>query len=173
MKQSKAPCETRQPHPALPAECLSFRAATPDDTAFLFEVYAGTRMDELDAVAWDENQKLAFFKMQFDARQRQYREVYRHADCSIILKDDQPIGTILVDRNDREIRLVDISILPEHRNAGVGTQLVVKLLEDATVAALPVNLHVLKTSDAVRFYERLGFSNIEEDGAYLKMIWAD
>jgi len=163
------------PHfsPALQTRSLSLRAATPHDAAFLLQVYASTRMDELKAIAWDENQKLAFVKMQFDARQRQYREVYPHAVCSIILKDDQPIGTILVDRNDREIRLVDISILPEHRNAGAGTQLVVKLLEDATVAALPVNLHVLKTSDAVRFYQRLGFSKIEEDDAYLKMIWAD
>src|SRR5205807_2751522 len=135
---------------------LSLRATTPDDRALLLEIYASTRLIELELVPWDESQKRAFIKMQFDARQQQYDETYRGADSSIILQQGQPIGTMLVSRREREIMLVDIALFPAHRNAGVGTKLVKALMEEAAGAGKTVRLHVLATSVAVKMYERLG-----------------
>ena len=35
-------------------EQISLRSATPEDDPFLFELYAGTRSDEMAAVAWSD-----------------------------------------------------------------------------------------------------------------------
>ena len=147
---------------------LSLRDTTPEDQDFLLEVYASTRLDELAVTGWDDKQKLTFIKMQFLVRERSYPEV----DSKIILLDRRPVGRMLVDRGDAEILLRDIALLTEYRNAGIGSRLLQDLLKEAAAAGKPIKLHVLSTSPAVRFYERLGFTTTStEPTAYLEMKW--
>ena len=147
---------------------LSLRDSTPDDNAFLLDVYASTRLDELAGTGWDDNQKRAFIQMQFLARER----IYPRVDSKIILLNGQPVGRMLVDRNESAILLRDIALLTEYRNAGIGSRLLQDLMSEAVAANKPVELHVLSTSPAVRFYERLGFSRTsDEPAAYLEMKW--
>jgi ribosomal protein S18 acetylase RimI-like enzyme len=147
---------------------LSLRDSTPDDNAFLFDVYASTRLDELAGTGWDDNQKRAFIQMQFLARER----IYPQADSKIILLNGKPVGRILVDRGEAAILLRDIALLTEHRNAGIGSRLIQELMSEAAAAGKPVELHVLSTSPAVRLYERFGFrATSTEPGAYLEMKW--
>ncbi len=47
---------------------VHFRPIRPDDEAFLYEVYASTRTEELAVVDWDDTQKAAFLHMQFAAQ---------------------------------------------------------------------------------------------------------
>jgi ribosomal protein S18 acetylase RimI-like enzyme len=151
-------------------DCLSsasLRPATAADDAFLLAVYSSTRSGELDAVGWDDNQKRLFIKMQFDAQRRCYPD----GDNSVVMVDERAAGRILVSRSDSEILLVDISLLPEYRNAGIGTCLIQKLLREAAVAGKPVRLHVLNSSPAVKLYDRLEFVRIGSDGTYLEMLW--
>ena len=150
---------------------ISLRPESDEDQQFMRALYASTRLTELELVPWNEHQKQAFVKMQFDARQQQYRDAYRGAVSSIILQESAPIGAMLVDERERETVLVDIALLPEHRNAGLGTQLVRALMDEAAGSGKVVRLHVLGTSAAVRFYERLGFSKTSDDGTYLEMTW--
>ena len=146
---------------------LLLRDATPDDEPFLFEVYASTRIDELEGLGWDDNQKQAFIKMQFLARERTYPRV----DNRIILLNGRPIGRILVDRKETGILLHDIALLKEFRNAGVGSRLIHDLMNEATAASKTITLHVFGMSPAVRLYERLGFVRTGSDAAYLEMKW--
>lgn len=148
---------------------ISLRAATPDDEAFLLDVYASTRIDELAGTGWDDNQKLAFIRMQFLVRERTYPQV----DSRIILLNGRPVGRLMVDRNDDAILLRDIALLTEYRNSGIGSRLIEELLQEAAAAGKPVHLHVLAMSPAVRLYERLGFrsSGDEAGAAYLEMKW--
>jgi GNAT superfamily N-acetyltransferase len=150
---------------------LSLRAAKSEDEPLLLEIYAGTRLEELKSVPWDDNQKRAFFKTQFDARQQQYRDVYRRSIDYIILQRGQPIGRILIENREHYVALVDIALLPEHQKAGLGTLLMEALLRKAANQDSMIGLHVLKTSAAVRFYERLEFRISGDDGTYLEMIW--
>ena len=149
---------------------LSLRAATPDDEAFLLEVYAQTRLDELAGLAWSDEQKRAFIKMQFVARER----TYPRADDRIILLDEQPVGRIMVDRSETAILLRDIALLTEYQNAGIGSRLIKDLMKEATAAGKPIELHVVSASPAVRLYERLAFRRTDDAGAqvaYLEMKW--
>ena len=118
---------------------ISLRDSTPDDQGFLLDVYASTRLDELAGTGWDDNQKRAFIQMQFLARER----IYPQVDSKIILLNGQPVGRMLVDRNETAILLRDIALLTEYRNAGIGSRLVQDLMSEAAAANKPVELHVL------------------------------
>jgi ribosomal protein S18 acetylase RimI-like enzyme len=140
--------------------------ALPEDERFLFEVYASARADELAQVAWDEAQLDSFLKMQFNMQRR----VYRDADQQIILIKDRPAGRLIVVRTEEEIRLADISLLPEYRRAGAGTYLLTKLIREASGAGKPVRLQVEKSNEpAKRLYERLGFAVTGESGTHFQM----
>lgn len=147
---------------------LTLREATPEDEPFLLEVYASTRIEELEGLGWNDDQMRAFIKMQFTARER----TYPRADNRIILLNGRPIGRMMIDRGDASILLSDIALLTEYRNAGIGSRLLTELMKDAASAGKPIQLHVLATSPAVRLYERLGFCKSgDETATYLEMKW--
>ena len=150
-------------------ENLSLRDATPDDRDFLLEVYASTRLEELEAFGWDDDQKQAFITMQFQARERSQPRV----DNKIILLNGRAIGRMLVDRTETPMVLRDIALLTEYRNSGIGGRLIQDLMTEAASAGKPIRLHVVASSPAVRLYERLGFqsSGNEAGAAYLEMKW--
>src|SRR5262249_25707524 len=109
--------------------------------------------------------------MQFAARERAYDSQYPRADRGILLEGDRPIGRIVADRGEAAITLVDIALLAERRNAGIGTALVQGLQAEAAAMGKPVRLQVLKSSRAARLYERLGFAVVGDSGVYLAMEW--
>ena len=145
---------------------FSLREATPEDEPFLLELYASTRLEELEPFGWDDNQKQAFIKMQFVVRERSYR-----GDNRIILLNRRAIGRILVERSETTILLRDIALLPEYRHARIGSRLIQDLMNEARSAGHAIRLHVVATSPAVRLYERLGFRRSGDEGAYLEMTW--
>ena len=143
------------------------RPAGADDRGFLLQVYASTREEELRLVAWDDEQKAAFIRQQFEAQDVYYREHYAAASFDVIEDDDGPIGRLYVSRWDDEIRIVDIALLPEHRGRGSGTALVRDVLDEAARSGKRVSIHVERNNPALRLYERLGFVPVDERGVYL------
>jgi GNAT superfamily N-acetyltransferase len=139
------------------------------DEEFLYRVYASTRQEELAQTGWDETQKAAFLRMQFDAQSSYYEEHYRGAEFSVILSDDHPAGRLYVARWQEEIRIVDIAILPEHRGMGIGTRLLKDLISESEESGKPLSIHVERFNPALRLYERLGFRATADKGVYLLM----
>jgi ribosomal protein S18 acetylase RimI-like enzyme len=149
---------------------IELRPSSEEDETLLYELYASTRDAEMSAVDWDQAQKESFLQMQFAAQMTHYQNHFPQATHHIILLEREPIGRIYVDRNDREIRVLDITISPEYRNRGIGSTLMGKLLDEADQSGAPVRLFVWRLNhDALRWYERLGFSQVEDAGAYLLM----
>ncbi len=148
------------------------RPVTPEDNEFLYELYKTMRAMEMGLVDWDDNQKEQFLQMQFQAQQTHYQTTFPTAEHQIILLDGHPIGRIYVDRNANEIRLLDIILLPTHRNLGIGTTYLQQLQHDAADKNVPVRFYVWQFNhDAQRFYHRLGFQTVAEAGAYIQMEW--
>jgi len=141
------------------------------DEAFLFAVYASTRVDEMALVPWDKPQQEAFLRMQFNAQRSSYAVQFPNADYRIIVRDGQQAGRLIVDRSGEVILLIDIALLPEFRMAGIGSALMKQILTEAIESQKPVKLHVEKFNRALRLYERLGFSAIDENGIYIEMVW--
>jgi len=147
------------------------RAATPEDEQFLRAVYACTRAEELARVPWSDEQKRAFTDMQFTAQDAHYRRHYPNTQYSIIEVQGLPAGRLYVDRCEKEIRIIDIAMLPEHRRAGIGTKLLCELQDEARAAGKVLTIHVEKFNPALRLYQRLGFKQIEDKGVYLFLEW--
>ncbi len=142
---------------------VGFRAVTKQDDDFLYTLYATTRDDELTQTDWDDSQKEMFLKMQHDAQKQSYSAQYPNVEHKLIVLDaTTPVGRIMLNRSDDEFRLVDISIVPEHRSKGIGTALISEFINEADGCGVPVRLHVFKYSRATTLYARLGFTQIED-----------
>ena len=152
---------------------ISLRPITPEDESFLARLYASTRAEELAVTGWSDEEKAMFCRMQFNAQTAHYRENYPGASFQIIEQDGVWLGRLYVARWEREIRIIDIAVLPEHRGAGLGTQLVRALQDEARSAGKTLTIHVERFNPALRLYERLGFEQVEDKGVYLLMKWED
>jgi ribosomal protein S18 acetylase RimI-like enzyme len=150
---------------------ISLRPVEPEDELFLLEVYATTRADELALVPWDEEQKQAFVRMQFDAQQYHYRKFYPEGKHEIILCGDRPVGRLYVAEMDQEIRILDITVLPPDRNVGIGSHLIEELLDQAARARKSLSVHVESFNPSLHLFERLGFAQTETQGIYVLMKW--
>lgn len=149
---------------------LTLRPVTPDDDAFLLSVYDSTRAEELDQVQWEEGQREAFLKWQFEMQRREYEACFSDAEYNVILIDGEPAGRIWIARTDEEIRLLDIAILTAFQNCGAGTILLRKLIDEAKVTGKRLRHMVfVLNNNAHRFYERLGFVEIDDVGGYKHM----
>lgn len=151
---------------------ITLRPISPEDMGFLLRVYRGTREDELATIVdWTEEQKAWFVLMQFNAQHAWYQEHYVGATFDIILVDGDPAGRLYVHRRETEIRLVDIAILPELRNRGIGSTLLAGLLAESEETGKPLTIHVEKYNPAMKLYRRLGFRTIADRGPYDLLEW--
>jgi GNAT superfamily N-acetyltransferase len=143
-----------------------------EDAELLLRIYASTRLEELSVVPWTDDQKDAFLRQQFTAQHAHYQENYKGAAFDVIRVAGRPCGRLYVARWPREVRLVDIALLPEFRGAGLGGRIVADLLAEAREAGRTVTVHVERMNRALAFYERLGFAVTEDKGVYLFLRWS-
>ena len=59
--------------------------------------------------------------MQFSAQQTGYASRFPESEHTIILNDGTPVGRVWIARTSNDIRIVDISLLPQYRRHGIGT----------------------------------------------------
>ena len=177
---------------------VRLRSVEDRDLPFLAELYASTRREEVAQTPWSEEQKEAFLRWQFENQHWHYREYYPSCELLVIEEDggtgegsgaaaeevggevaaepgtgasSAPIGRLYVDRWPDQIRLVDISLLPEHRGRGLGTALLGELLAEGEARGLPVTIHVEFNNPALFLYRRLGFRHVDSNGIYYLMKW--
>jgi ribosomal protein S18 acetylase RimI-like enzyme len=136
---------------------------------FLLTLYATTREEELTRVDWTPEQKAVFVHHQFEAQHRHWQENYTATRWDLIVCEGEPIGRLYVARWPDDIRIVDISLMPEHRGCGIGTRLIRDLFAEGDASGCKVSIHVEIYNPARRLYERLGFVQAGEHGVYLRM----
>jgi ribosomal protein S18 acetylase RimI-like enzyme len=151
---------------------VMLRPVTPDDEPFLYELFVHAHSDELPTDHLDATQRELILRMQFLAQQGTYRAQFPKAEDKIILVAGHPVGRLLVERQESEIRGVDIALLPEHRSTGVGTVLIKDLMAEAEKTGKPFRIQVVKTNRAARLYERLGIYKTGERGTHYSMEWS-
>ena len=64
--------------------------------------------------------------------------------------DGRAAGRLIVDRSGEDILLIDVALLPEFRNGGIGSALVKQVMAEAAQAQKPLKLHVEKFNRARR-----------------------
>ncbi len=158
--------------PNIAAQSVTLKPVDESARGFLFSVYASTRAEELAVTGWTDQQKHDFLQMQFFAQDKHYRENYPGAEFEIIQVSSEPAGRLYVHDRPEEIRIIDISLLPQFRNHGIGTQLLQEILGQARKSGKTVSIHVEMFNPALRLYERLGFQKTGENGPYQLMRWS-
>lgn len=150
---------------------IAYRPMTDEDLPFIARLFASTRAEEVAATGWPPEAQHAFLDQQHQAQHQHYRNVYPGAEWLIIERAADAIGRLYLDESDAELLLMDISLLPEQRGAGLGGAILADLLTLAAGKGKPIGLHVEKFNPAQRLYRRLGFVAMEEQGIYDRMEW--
>jgi len=156
---------------AIDRHSISYRPIREDDREFLYRLYASTRAEEMKLVPWTDGEKEQFVRMQFHAQTMHYADQYDTSEFFIIEQNGSPIGRLYFDQRPDEVSIVDITLLPETRGAGLGTMLLQEILDEAGRIGKAVVIYVEHFNPARRLYERLGFRHVDTNGVYHLMRW--
>jgi ribosomal protein S18 acetylase RimI-like enzyme len=154
---------------AIHTKPVRFRPATDEDMEFLHRLYASTRLPEMAVTGWCEDQIETFLIMQFRLQHTQYKQNYPGATFDIVLIDSRPAGRLYVDRRDDRITVIDIVLLPEFRQRGIGGRIMRELVAEADARGLMMCLHVEMSNPILPFYKALGLKEIELRGIHYYM----
>ena len=132
---------------------ITLRAATIEDLGFAGELYLETMRYITDRLPqFDEGQHMAKFAERFLPN-----------EVRIVVAAGEDIGWLQVSETGDEIFLKQIFLQPACQGRGIGSQLIVDLIERSRQTRKPVRLGVVKNNPAVRLYRRLGFQLTSED----------
>lgn len=152
-------------------ETITLRPVQSSDEELLRELYHTTREAELAQVPWSSEQKQAFMQMQWQAQKRHYAAEHPRAAHLVICREGVPVGRLYVDRSGDAFHILDIALLPEHRNQGTGSFLLSRIMDEARVAGKPVTVFVDTFNPSLRFFHRLGFATAEQTGFHSLLKW--
>jgi len=145
---------------------VTTRAATPNDDAFLFELFKAVRAPELAQARLEPAQLDVLMTIQFAGQRQSYGAQYPGGH-EIILLDGKPIGRMWLFRGPSEHTLVDISLLPEFQNRGIGAALIAEAIARARSAGVRLSCSVAALNHgSLRFHQRLGFRIVGQDELY-------
>lgn len=150
---------------------LNVRPAADGDQEFMKRLYASTR-DDLRQIQADPDFIDTLIAMQQNIQIAGYRNTYPDAQYLVLEHDGEAVGRIVVNTDSREMRLVDISLLPQARGKGFGTAVLRALQRCAAEKNLPLALSVHSSNpQAKRLYLTLGFQLASGDAMTEQMVW--
>jgi ribosomal protein S18 acetylase RimI-like enzyme len=156
----------------IPGEGITLRAVTEADRDFVLSAYASTRAAEMAMVPWTAEQKDAFVKAQFAAQAHHYAAEYPGASHEIICRDGVATGRLYLDRGAEKFHILDVTVLPEFRNAGIGSFVLRRILEEAGRSGLPVSIYVESFNPSFNLFRKLGFQLSSNDGFQCLLRWS-
>ncbi len=149
-------------------DTIVLRPLREQDDSFLRAVYASTREDDLALLP--EPIGGQFINSQYELQRAHYLANFPGAEWSVIEHLAQPVGRMIVDRSSDPWCLIDIAVVTEWRNHGIGTWLIESLLREAAQADVELVLSVrVENIAARRLYNRLGLLKRDEIGAYISL----
>jgi ribosomal protein S18 acetylase RimI-like enzyme len=109
--------------------------------------------------------------MQWEAQKSHYAAQHPQASHEIICLEGTDAGRVYLDRTGEKFHILDITLLPEHRNRGAGSFLMGQIMADAKEAGKPVSIFVETFNPSLRLFQRLGFTPIQQEGFHLLLQW--
>ncbi len=91
-------------------------------------------------------------------------------EAQVVEVDGEPAGLWKLWRRHDAWWILQVQLMPEHQNRGIGAALIRGLQAEAREAGMPLKLKVLKTNPALRLYERLGFVVVGDDEHGFEML---
>ena len=120
---------------------------------------------------WSDEPKAAFVAMQFEAQSAHYAEHYTGMTSDVVVIDGDDAGRLLVARWAREIRIVDVALLPSFRGRGAGGELLPSSwTRRSRWARRSASTSSARTARSGSTGGR-GFRPVGEAGVHLRMQW--
>src|SRR6266404_6100496 len=102
-------------------------------------------------------------KLNMGAQINSFRQQWEPTQVRIITREGADIGWLQSTTTDGELFLAQLFLDAAVENQGIGTEVMHRLISEATLADRAVTLGVVKINPALRLYERLGFTITHED----------
>lgn len=150
---------------------FTLRPETPADLPFARELFATTRPLERQMWQNGEDAWLTFMAQQLDAQEKHYRAHFPDVTIDILERDGRDVGRLCLCLLPGEVRVMDIALIPEIRDQGLGSALLRAIMDEAARRGLAVRLHVESFNRAYGLYQRLGFRQLEDKGVYQFLEW--
>ena len=104
------------------------------------------------------------------AQLAEYKTKFYGAAFQVIMFKKRNAGRLYTWESDVEIRLIDITLLPQFRGKGIGTTILKDLIKRSNKVQKIISLHVDPASSAaLHVYQRLGFIYIKNNGRHFYM----
>ena len=99
-----------------------------------------------------------------------YRKNFCIENQYIIELDDKRIGWLNYIKETVEIEIHQIFILPKYQNKGIGSKILIDIINTGKNEHKPIKLQVLKSNNkAKKLYEKLGFIEYEQNNTHHKL----
>ncbi len=141
-------------------EKLSFRKAQANDSEFVFAVKKEAFREYVEQVwGWDDSYQRKLHKRRFTVQ-----------DACIIQFRGIDVGFLATSSTPDILKVNQIYILPEYQGRGIGSAVMTRIIDDASLEQKSVTLQVLKVNTlGVAFYDRLGFIIVGESSTHFQM----
>jgi len=151
---------------------VSLRGMTQSDLRFIQRLFARVRWPEFAASGMPPRQICALLRMQCNAQHQHYMQHFQKTDYGVLVgPDGQLIGRLYLDWGKEDLRIVDIALMPNWQQRGLGRALLECVFADAAAKGMKVAIHVEKNNPALKLYDRLGFRAVEDKEVYWFMEW--
>lgn len=130
------------------------------DSDFVFAVKKAAFRGYVEQVeGWDDTHQRELHNKRFDSQ-----------DFRIIQFQGNDIGFFSTSCTSDSLKVYQFFIHPEYQDRGIGSACMTRILTDANATGKAVNLQVLKINiRGIAFYQRLGFSIVDEDSTHVQM----
>ena len=132
---------------------IALRTACSGDFIFARDLYFETMHGMIERLfGWDQARE-----------ERNFAAFFKVEEVRIITADEQNVGWIQEQVEDRTINLGSFYVIPAMQGRGIGTKVLETLLTHAAAQSKAMTLAVIKINPARHFYEKRGFRITHED----------
>ncbi len=140
---------------------IILRHCLTEDSEFYYNVKKTTLKQYIEQIwgEWDE-----------DFQRERHKKNFSPKYTQIIQWCAKDIGILVIEEDSEVLMVHNIEILPEYQNKGIGTYLMLKIVQNANEKRKNVLLHVLKSNlKAKKFYHKIGFKDDIEEETHFRM----
>lgn len=152
---------------------ITLRPRHANEENFWREVFYDAVREHFASLNLPENELKNLLEFQFQAQTIDYGKNYPQASNDVIMYKNVPAGRVIISTEHGDLHLIDIAVLSEFRNRGIGTKILQWLFEKSRQTKLPIRFYVEKINPAFRLYERLGFKIVADVTSHFQMEWRD
>ncbi|MGV6850583.1 MAG: GNAT family N-acetyltransferase [bacterium] len=150
---------------------FALRTANKEDRPFLYLLYSAVNFHEIEAMEIENSRRETFLMSRFSIQYRRFQQEFPGASMYIIEHEGEPVGRVYFEVLDKEIYLIDLSIMPEHQHHGIGSEIIKQLQHKSCNIKVPIVAEIEHYNQSFEFFLQNNFDQTGEEDIYLILEW--